>query len=594
MLAKKISIYSAMMLVALSLVVAGCTPAGPRAFLQGKKYLDRGDFANAAARFKTATSLLTTNAQVWNYYGVALQNDNQAQAAAAAYQRALDLDRDLVEAHFNLGCLWLEQNQPDAAKIEFTAYTLRRNNDPAGWLKLGSAQLRLGETVAAERSFSSVLALKPGDAEAYNGLGLARIQRGMPRDAVRFFAAAVRADPDFGAAILNLATVSEEYLRDKQTALANYRLYLQLTPRPENWDEVNGLANQLEQSEMMASRPVAPPAPPVETPSPLPSEPPKTHYITSEQRPAVSQRTPPAEVPSYNPPPTPVFHTTPAPVQVVQVQPPPEIVASPRATANLPQPPLAKPTPADQTQTPVEVPMPADTNQKSGFWHRLFGPPRNDNQSESQYLQNGVTPLPPAGSVESAAPAVASAPPKPAPVPLSSFPRYRFISPSKPAPGDHANGTPAAGAFTRAQLAEQDEKWSDAVQWYEQAAQYDPSWFVAQYNTAVLAHRLRMYSLALPCYEYSLAIQPDSTDARYNFALALKAAGYVPDALNELKQIVASHPNETRAHLALANLFAQTLHDSVQARRHYLKVLELDPDSPQSSDIRFWLAANPE
>jgi tetratricopeptide (TPR) repeat protein len=143
-------------------------------------------------------------------------------------------------------------------------------------------------------------------------------------------------------------------------------------------------------------------------------------------------------------------------------------------------------------------------------------------------------------------------------------------------------------------LAEQDEKWSDAVQWYEQAAQYDPSWFVAQYNTAVLAHRLRMYSLALPCYEYSLAIQPDSTDARYNFALALKAAGYVPDALNELKQIVASHPNETRAHLALANLFAQTLHDSVQARRHYLKVLELDPDSPQSSDIRFWLAANPE
>jgi tetratricopeptide (TPR) repeat protein len=586
MLAKKISIYSVLMLVVLAVVVAGCTPAGPRAFLQGKKYLDQGDFANAAARFKTASYLLSTNAQVWNYYGVALQGDGQAQAAAAAYQRALDLDRDLVEAHFNLGCLWLEQNQPDAAKIEFTAYTLRRNNDPAGWLKLGSAQLRLGETVAAERSFSSVLALKPGDAEAYNGLGLARVQRGMPRDAVRFFAAAVRADPDFAAAILNLATVSQEYLRDRQTALANYRLYLQLNPRPANWDEVNALANQLEQSAMLAARPAsAPVPPPVETSAPPPVEQSRPNHATTTQRTTVSPRTPPPQGATYNPSPTPTQSAPSAPVQVVQVQPPPEIVTSPRAAANLP---TSAARPSTVERTPVEVPMPADNDQKSSFWHHLFGSSQNGNQPQSQYLQDGVTPLPPSDSAEIAAT------PRPAPVALSSFARYRYVSPAKPVPGEHANGTPAAAAFTRAQLAEQDEKWSDAMQWYEQAAEYDPSWFAAQYNAAVLAQRLRMYSLALPCFEYALAIQPDSTDARYNFALALKSAGYVPDAVSELKKILAARPDETRAHLALANLYAQTLHDAAQARRHYLRVLDLDPDSPQASDIRFWLAANPE
>ena len=586
------------MLVALVVVVAGCTPAGPRAFLQGKKYLDHGDFANAAARFKTAATLLATNAQVWNYYGVALQGDGQPQAAAAAYQRALDLDRDLVEAHFNLGCLWLEQNQPDAAKTELIAYTLRRNNDPAGWLKLGSAQLRLVETVAAERSFSSVLALKPGDAEAYNGLGLACIQRGIPRDAVRFFAAAVHAQPDFAAAILNLADVNQEYLHDKQTALANYHLYLGLTPRPANWDEVNALANQLEQSEMVASRPATAAAPPVEKNSPPPPAQSRPYYAASEPRPAVSQRTPPPAVASYNPPPIPTVSTPSAPVQVVQVRPPPEIVTSPRAAANQPVTTVTRPASADQT--PVEVPMPADANQKSGFWSRLFGSSKKVDQSESQYLDNGVTPLPSAGSPaqttslsEASKPAEVSAVPRPAPVPFSDFARYRYLSPDKPAPGDHANGTPAAGAFTRAQLFEQDENWSDAVQWYGRAAQYDPSWFVAQYNTAVLAHRLRMYSLALPSYEYALAIQPDSTEARYNFALALKAAGYVPDAVNELKKILTAKPDEARAHLALANIYAQTLHDPVQARRHYLKVLELEPDSPQASDIHFWLAANP-
>jgi len=588
MLAKKISIYGAIILVALAVIVTGCTPAGPRAFLNGKADLDRGDYADAAVQFKTAATLLATNAQVWNDYGVALQGDNQPQAAAAAYQRALDLDRDLVEAHFNLGNLWLEQNQPDAAKTEFTAYTLRCNNDAAGWLKLGSAQLRLGETVAAERSFSSVLALKPGDAEAYNGLGLARIQRGMPHDAARFFAAAVQAQPGFASAILNLATVSQQYLHDNKTALANYRAYLALTPRPANWDEVNALANRLEPSQL-ASATVETPVAKTNPQSPQPRNP-----IASPARPAVLERPQPATpVASYNPPST--SAASPVPVQVVQVQTAPEIITTPRSAVNVPSASIA--------QTPVEVPMPSTPEQKTSFWHRLFTPAKKENQPDSPYLENGVTPLPsdnppavqatakPVAVVQK--PAAVSPPPKPAPVPLSNFARYWYVSPRKPAAGDHTTGSPAAGAFTRAQLFEQNEKWPDAMQWYRQAADADPSWFEAQYNTAVLAHRLRLYSLALSHYENALAIQPDSTDARYNFALALKAAGYVPDAINELRKILATNPAETRAQLALANIYAQSLHDTALARWHYLKVLELEPDSPQASDIRFWLAANP-
>jgi hypothetical protein len=36
------------------------------------------------------------------------------------------------------------------------------------------------------------------------------------------------------------------------------------------------------------------------------------------------------------------------------------------------------------------------------------------------------------------------------------------------------------------------------------------------------------------------------------------------------------------------------LHDPAQARAHYLKVLELEPDNPQAADINFWLSANPK
>lgn len=108
-----------------------------------------------------------------------------------------------------------------------------------------------------------------------------------------------------------------------------------------------------------------------------------------------------------------------------------------------------------------------------------------------------------------------------------------------------------------------------------------------------MAYRLGNFDEALPAYEMALAIRPDSADARYNFALALQAAGYVRDAVNELKKMLAANPNEVRARLALGNLYAQQLHDLAQARAQYLKVLQLDPGNPQAAHIQFWLSANP-
>ena len=558
------------MFFALVLVISGCTPAGPHALLNGKKSLEQGDLAAAVAQLKTATTLLATNAQAWNYYGVALQRAGQPDDAAAAYRRALELNRDLLEAHFNLGTLALEQNKPDAAKTEFTAYTLRRPNAAAGWLKLGSAQLKLGEIVPAERCFSTVLALKANsDADAYNGLGLARIQRGKAHDAAQFFAAAVQLRADFAPALLNLATVSQQYLHDNKRALENFRAYLALTPRPANWDEVNGIANSLEQALTAAAATAA-----KANTTPFETKPAPKFPTTAATRPAVSNppdtsiKNAPTHLVAMGRTSGPANSVAPAmaPVRAVQVTPAPNIVATPNPTG----------------APPLEVPMP-EPEKKPGFWNRLFGSEKSERKPE--FIEKGVTPLP--ADRAPLPPAVA----RPVDVtPLAArLVRYRYESPRPPAAGDRRS---ASGAFTKARLFEQEEKWINALTWYRTAAQIDPAWFEAQYNTSVLAHRLRNYPLALPSYENALAIQPGSADARYNFSLALKAAGYPADAADELKKILTFDGAEVRAHLALANLCAQSLHDPAQARRHYLKVLELEPKNPQASDIRFWLSGN--
>jgi tetratricopeptide (TPR) repeat protein len=540
MLAKKIRVPCGLIIfLLLAVLLTGCTPPGPRALLRGKKLLERGDYPAAVEELKTATALLPASATAWNYLGVACQRAGQPADAAAAYQRALTLDRDLVEAHYNLGSLWLEQNKPDAAVTEFTAYTLQRRNEPEGWLKLGSAQLHASDFPAAETSFKTALALSPTNAEALNGRGLACVERGRPHEAAQYFAAAVQAHPDYAPALLNLATVAHESLHDNKLAMQNYRAYLALTPRPANWDAVNEIASNLEQPASVAS---ATP-PPATEPKPLATvrtSPP------AKMQPVVSRT-------ASNPPPR---MMPPRSTEVVNVQPEPEIVTTPGRAATTAEPKLTS-TPEPATRQPAV-----------------------------NYVHNGITPLPTPGSLAAQA--------KPAPIvqpAAPTFPRYLYMSPRKPAAGNRGS---ASGAFTRAQEYEQKSRWTDALEWYRRATVADASWFEAQYNYGVLAYRLRDYTASLSAYEMALAIEPDSVDARFNFALALKAAGYATDAVDELQKIVAAHPDEVRAQLALGNLYAQQLRDLAQARRHYLRVLDLDPHNAQATDIRFWLSANPD
>jgi hypothetical protein len=317
---------------------------------------------------------------------------------------------------------------------------------------------------------------------------------------------------------------------------------------------VNEIANSLEQQMIGAAAvptPVIQSQPAITPPSANETKP------QSTVRPVTTVIKPPPFFPHA------IVPTTPP--QVVKVQPEPVIVTSPNKPGE------------------ASVPVPA-INQAAG-----------SSAPEQKYVETGVTPLPPSNLTSPVAGPLVAPPVETKPIQIVQpaapiFPRYLYQSPRKPRAGDRVA---ASGAFTKAQMFEQASHWTDAMQAYHQAATFDPSWFEAEYNYGVLAYRLRDFNAALPAYETALAIRPDSMDARYNFALALKAAGYVTDALNELKKVATASPGEVRAQLALGNLYAQQLHDVAQARVYYLRVLELDPRNPQANDIRFWLSANP-
>ena len=498
---------------------------------------------------------MSTNAQAWNYLGVADEYAGHPADAVLAYQRALTLDRDLVEAHYNLGCLWLEQNKPDVARTEFIAYVLRRSKESEGWTKLGVAQLRLRDLASAEKNFNLALSINTNDAEALNGLGLAQMQWGHPREAARYFTAAAQAQPDYAPALLNLATVARQYLHDSTLALQNYRTYLALTPRRADWDQVNTLASDLEQqtagtaaaSLSNAQRPTRPVA---STWAPSTADSSSDDAADGSSSAGAGTR--------YS-----------------------SSLAGRSAAAETPPPGNGKPG-AFRQLNPLN-------------WFRTASPepkvtrlaPANANNDQEQAA--GAGSQRPDSFRHAHAQSDKTRPPGSA---RAAGVSAVFVSFAIARPG-RAAGWPRDSTFAQAQQFERDRQYRAALDSYRAAAQLDPSWFEAQYNCGVLAYRLGDFDQSLPAYEMALALRPDSADARYNFALALKAAGYVTDAVNELNKILASHPGDVRAHLALGNLYARQLYDLPRARAQYLRVLQLDPRNSQAADIQFWLSANP-
>jgi tetratricopeptide (TPR) repeat protein len=575
-----------------ALLLAGCMPPGPRALLEGKRLLERGKYAEAVERFQTATSLLATNAQAWqawNYLGLACQYSGDAPGAEKAYQRALMSNPDSVEARYNLGCLWLSQNKFEAAKSQFTTYTLRRGNSFEGFLKLGTVQLRLSqehgpqlrsiELGAAEKAFSDAARLAPENPECWNALGVAKLQRGRPTEAVQCFNEALKQQSTYAPSLLNLAIVSQQYLRDRQGALGKYREYLEIRPAPANVESVRTIVTQLEQESNPSTRASTTPGTrPIEaeahtTAASAGQTGPVKPANTSDTRIASAAR-PETNAPvvrSAAVPTTPGVRSSPSSNKLNGVTLPAESAIKPtqEVAATEPPKPTLSPEPAAQSTSDSN----STKSTKRSLLQRLFG--SKDGSQTVEGTRGKATPVP--GSESNSLQV------------NWSGPRYPYHRPGKLSAG---NRSAAERWFTQGLQAQQTQRLSVALQAYREATQLDPSFFEAYYNLGLAAEMSGKLTTALPAYENALAIRPDSVDARYNFALVLQRANYVGDAVVELEKLTGSNPSEAKAHLALGNLYGQQLHQPANAKQHYLRVLEIDPHNPQANAIRSWLAAN--
>jgi tetratricopeptide (TPR) repeat protein len=599
------------------ILFGGCTPPGPRAVLEGERLLRDGQFEKAIHRLEAGTQLLPRNAPAWNFLGLAYHYAGRTEEATKAYQQALALDRNLVAARFNLGSLYLDQQNVPAAVAELTTFTGLQPGSADGWLKLGTAQLRARQADAAEKSFHRVLTLNPRSPEALNGLGLAQMQRRRYQEAWQQFSAALREQPDYSPALLNSAIVSQQQLNNRAVALQKYREYLALKPAPPAQAEVRQIAGQLEielrppvrpanpaASNTLAQLPFA--AKPLE--SPATNKPPAQTSAVKTPPPAPrvapltltqSTSTPSGLPPTASAPPPRVFASNVVASNKTEFNPPPAAKKVELVKLDDEEPikpvrdvALAEPIGTQKTETaaaknglasakPTTISSSAQPGkEKPGLGTRLN--PRNWFRANDNSLATSPSP----GERESETARTRREQPA-APV---GTPRYKYRSPTAPKPGNRGE---AERLLAEGVQAQQQNRVSDAMLAYVRAIKADPSLFEAHYNLGVAAFEAGDLAQALNSYEFALALNPISVKARFNFAVALQKEDFPRDAAIELEKLLTINPSEARAHFTAANLYAQRLNEPRKARAHYVQLLQLEPQHPQATAIRFWLEANP-
>lgn len=257
--------------LAVVIFLAGCMPKGPKAMLEGDRLLQEGKFADAIPQLTTAIAELPQDKEKavgWTRLGLAYHQTGDIPKAAQAYHQAIKLDRDIVDARYNLGCLQLEQGNGAAAIEVLTTYLTFQTQDPNGFLKLAQAHLlRAGQVTGREKTtqleaarvnFDKSLKLV-ASAEAQNGLGMVAFQKGRTTDAIKLFQSALQAEPRFGAAMLNLAVAHHSFrdVSEHRLALKSYKDYL--ATNPSNSAEVQNVIRQLEQELNSTGRSTLPP-----------------------------------------------------------------------------------------------------------------------------------------------------------------------------------------------------------------------------------------------------------------------------------------------------------------------------------------------
>lgn len=182
-------------------IVAGAL-AGLLTVAYAANTVERNRFFEDNLTFWTAKAELDPTAESWSALGIELALDGRSVEAADAYQRALAIDENHIEALNNYALLLLDQGQLEMAH-KLSARTISINPTYAPGLNtLATAFHAMGRFGEAVGQYKRALRADPTLRQAWVNLGNTYLAAGVPDSARRAYREAVALEPDRQLAIL--------------------------------------------------------------------------------------------------------------------------------------------------------------------------------------------------------------------------------------------------------------------------------------------------------------------------------------------------------------------------------------------------------
>ncbi len=144
-------------LMFLLVIAAQTAPVAPSTWEQGKRALERKDFAAAKQFFASAAAESPADPAPWFFLGLSCGELNQLDEAIAALEKAHKLAPNRAEVDFNLGLLYWRRGDIGKAKEAYKDGFTLAPDDPGALQNYASLLMKKGET---EKAIAPLLLLR--------------------------------------------------------------------------------------------------------------------------------------------------------------------------------------------------------------------------------------------------------------------------------------------------------------------------------------------------------------------------------------------------------------------------------------------------
>ena len=169
-------------------------------------------------------------ARAWFSVGyLALLEKLDRKMALNAYDKALRLNPDLVEAYHNRGMIKIVLGQWEAALADYDAAIARNPDYAQAYYSRGMVKEVLGQREAALVEYDAAIARNPDYAQAYYNRGVVKMTLGQYEAALADYDVSIARNPDYAQAYYSRGN-AKEALGQREAALADYDEAIRLYP----------------------------------------------------------------------------------------------------------------------------------------------------------------------------------------------------------------------------------------------------------------------------------------------------------------------------------------------------------------------------